>query len=225
MCYSKESSLYTSVVSFVAIVYLLSSGIPHFQWLGVTLIGWCAMQFAEYLLWSENPREGCTETNKALTATLIPISLALQPLAPAFGALFVYPLETLLPYLILWVFLVVGIMVLYYLQFHDPEQPCTFVNKEGNLDWSRAKDFTDNTTKTFFYITWSALVGAPMFFGWKKSYWFLAAFWIFPVFGYVYGLSRQASGSIWCYYTSWTSIIAAGGLALKQTGTYDVLRA
>jgi hypothetical protein len=225
MCYSKESSLYTSTVSFVAIVYLLSSGIPHFQWMGFTLIGWSAMQFAEYLLWSEKPQEGCTETNKAITATLIPISLALQPLAPAFGALFVYPLEMLLPYLILWVFLVVGVMVLYYLQLHDPEQPCTFVNKEGNLDWSRAKDYTDDMSKAFYYITWVTLIGIPMFFGWKKSYRFLAAFWILPTVGYVYGLSRLSSGSIWCYYTSWTSIVAALGLLLKQTGTYDVLRA
>jgi len=224
MCYSAESSLYTSTVSFVAIVYLLSSGIPHFQWLGITLIGWCSMQFAEYLLWSENPRKGCTETNKIITATFVPASLALQPLAPAFGALFVYPLETLRPYLILWTLLVGAETLLYYSQYHDPKQPCTVVNKEGHLDWSRAKEYTEDTSKAYFYIVWLVLITAPMIFGWKKSYWFLAAFWMLPIFGYVYGLSTQSPATIWCYYTSWTSVVAALGLFLKQAGIYDVLR-
>jgi len=224
MCYSKDSSLYTSTVSFVAIVYLLSSGSPYFQWLGVTLIGWCSMQFAEYLLWSENPKEGCTETNKLVTATLIPISLALQPIAPAFGALFVYPLETLRPYLILWVLLVVGTMVVEYAYLCDPEQPCTVVNKEKHLDWSRSKDYANGVSKSFFYSVWVTLIAMPMIFGWKKGYSLLAAFWIFPFIGYTYGLSTQSPATLWCYYTSWSSIIAAVALLLKQTGTYDLLR-
>ena len=59
MCYSVESSLKTTVLSFFSIIYLLASGIPHFQWLGITLIGWCAMQFEELLLlWGEFPDLG-----------------------------------------------------------------------------------------------------------------------------------------------------------------------
>jgi hypothetical protein len=182
------------------------------------------MQFAEYLLWSENPKEGCTETNKLITATIIPISLASQPLAPAFGALFVYPLETLRPYLILYVILVVAAMVLEYACVYDPDQPCTVVNKEGHLDWSRSKDYANITTKAFFYGVWVTLIAIPMILGWKKGYWLIAAFWIFPTIGYVYGLSTQSPGTLWCYYTSWSSIVAAVALFLKQTGTYDLLR-
>jgi len=51
MCYSVESSIRTTTISFLSIVYLLTSGIPHFQWIGVALIGWCGMQFDELLLW------------------------------------------------------------------------------------------------------------------------------------------------------------------------------
>ena len=217
--------MYTSTVSLVAIVYLLASGIPHFQWLGVTLIGWSSMQFSEFLLWSENPRKECTETNKLVTATLIPLSIALQPLAPAFGALFVYPLAVLKPYLIAWVTLVLLDMLMYYLQFYDPERPCTVVNKEGHLDWSRSKDYTEDTSKAFYYIAWLLLIALPMIVGWKKSPMFLAAFWVFPTIGYLYGLSTQSPATIWCYYTSWSSIIGAAGLFLKQTNIYDVMRA
>lgn len=46
MCYSVESSIKTTTVSLLAIIYLLSSNIPHFNWIGITLIGWCSMQFA-----------------------------------------------------------------------------------------------------------------------------------------------------------------------------------
>ena len=224
MCYSKESSLYTSAVSFVSIVYLLSSGIPHFQWLGATLLGWCSMQFAEFLLWSENPREKCTKTNELVTATIIPISLALQPLASAFGSLFVYPLDVVKIYLIAWVGLVFAEMYIYFTQFHDPDQVCTVVNKEGHLDWSRAKEYDKNTTKAVYYIAWLLLVALPLIVGWKKNYVLLAAFWVFPILGYIYGLSTQSPATIWCYYSSWSSIIAAGALFLKQAGIYDILR-
>ena len=67
MCYSVESSLKTTLVSLSAIVYLLTSNIPHYQWLGVTLIGWCAMQFDELLLWLTNPLKECTKWNKIIT--------------------------------------------------------------------------------------------------------------------------------------------------------------
>ena len=52
MCYSVESSLKTTLISFFSILYLLDSGIPHFQWLGITLIVWCAMQFDELLCYN-----------------------------------------------------------------------------------------------------------------------------------------------------------------------------
>ena len=70
MCFSVESSLKTTSLSLFAIVYLLSSRIPHFQWIGVGLIGWCGMQFAELLLWLTEPRKGCTLWNKIITMTL-----------------------------------------------------------------------------------------------------------------------------------------------------------
>ena len=91
MCYSVESSLKTTSISLVAIIYLLSSGIPHFKWIACALIGWCSMQFAELLLWLTKPRKECTIWNKIITLTLIPIVLMLQPLGALWGSIYAIP--------------------------------------------------------------------------------------------------------------------------------------
>jgi hypothetical protein len=225
MCYSKESSLYTSTISFVAIVYLLSSGIPHFQWLGVTLFGWCAMQFAEYLLWSENPRKECTENNKLITATLIPLALFLQGVSAMLGAFFVYPANVLNPYALASV--AVSAATIYAMHFYNADKMCTVVTKEGHLNWSRRSDWSVASPAeiTVGYYYWAFVIFCPLLFLWNRSRLFLAALVVLPALGFFYGQNTDSGASIWCYYTSWSSIIAAGGLALKQAGIYDVLRA
>ena len=91
MCYSVESSAKTSLYSLIAIVLLFQTNVPHFKWIGLTLIGWCGMQFAELLLWLTNPRKSCTPMNKLITLTLIPLVLLSQPLFGLFGSFFVKP--------------------------------------------------------------------------------------------------------------------------------------
>jgi hypothetical protein len=225
MCYSKASSLYTSTVSFVSIVYLLSSGIPHFQWLGVALFGWCAMQFAEYLLWSENPGEGCTENNKLITATVIPLALFLQGVTAVLGAFFVYPANILTPYAVASV--ATAAATVYAMHFHNADKLCTVVTKEGHLNWSRRLDWSIASPAeiTVGYYYWAAIIFLPLVFLWNRSSLFLAALLVLPAIGFFYGRTTDSGASIWCYYTSWSSILAALGLFLKQAGIYDVLRA
>ena len=217
--------MYTSSVSAAAIVYLLASGIPHFQWIGVALFGWCLMQFDEYLLWSENPRQGCTENNKLITATLIPLALFLQGVTAMLGAFFVYPANVLKPYAIAWV--AASAATIYALNFYNPTKHCTVVTKEGHLEWSRISEEkgASPTLLTIGYYYWAFIIFLPLLFLWNRSILFLAALVLFPALGFFYGQATDSGASIWCYYTSWSSIIAAGGLALKQAGIYDVLRA
>ena len=73
MCYSVESSLRTTFISLICIIYLIKSNIPKFQYLGSVLIGWCVMQFAEALIWMTDPTK-CTTINRLLTIILIPIN-------------------------------------------------------------------------------------------------------------------------------------------------------
>ena len=227
MCYSKESSLYTSVVSAAAIVYLMSSGIPHFQWLGVTLAGLCAMQFAEYLLWSENPQDGCTETNKLITVSLVPLAVFLQGIAGFYGSLYVFPWKTSsdIRKATILLFTLISATAVYFANFHNPTKECTIVTEDGHLDWGRTDFAVMDAKSGLGYYAWLGVLFVSLL-AWNRSYIFLAAFLALPIFGFIYGrYGTDSQATIWCYYTSWTSIIAAGGLALKQAGIYDVLRA
>jgi hypothetical protein len=69
------------------------------------------------------------------------------------------------------------------------------------------------------------VIFAPLLFLWNRSFLFLAVFTLLPAIGFFYGQSTDSGASIWCYYTSWSSAVAAFGLFLKQAGIYDVLRA
>ena len=91
MCYSVESSAKTSLYSFIAIVVLMYSNIPHFKWIAMILVGWCGMQVAEMLLWLTNPRKSCTPMKKLITFTLSPLVLVSQPLVGLLGSFFVKP--------------------------------------------------------------------------------------------------------------------------------------
>jgi len=226
MCYSKDSSLYTSIVSSAAIVYLLSSGIPHFQWLGVALAGLCAMQFAEYLLWSENPEKSCTEKNKLITASLVPAALFLQGIAGFYGSLYVFPWksssDTRKATILL--FTLISATAVYFANFHNPTKECTVVTEEGHLDWGRTDFAVMDAKSGLGYYAWLVVLFASLL-AWNRSYIFLVAFLALPVFGFLYGrYGTDSQASIWCYYTSWSSIIASLGLFLKQAGIYDVLR-
>ena len=226
MCYSAESSLRTSLVSGVAIVYLLFSGIPHYQWLGVLLVGWCGMQFAEYLLWSTNPAKGCTPANKLITLTLIPLVLILQPLGSLFGSLFVLPWSKSSDFrkqFIGWfsAFVVAGVS---YITYYDMYKTCTIVTDQNHLHWHTYK-YQKNKKDLGIYFLFAVIIGLPLFMYWDRSLVFMWVLLITPLFGFVYGIYTDSKGSLWCYYTSYTSAIAALALAAKQLGFGDAMYA
>lgn len=219
MCYSVESSLKTTLISFSAIIYLLTSNIPHFQWLGVALVGWCGMQFDELLLWLTNPRKGCTSANKIITMTLIPFTLLAQLLFPLWGSLYVFPWATLsdLRKKCMLFFTVFCTLIMYFVHFYKPDKTCTTVSKEGHLNWVSSNYIHNNNILPYF---WGMLIILPLFFLWNKKYILLVLLCIFPAIGFQLGKYSDAHGSIWCYYTSYTSIIASVALFLTQKNIY-----
>ena len=226
MCYSKETSLKTSAISFVAIVYLLSSGIPHFQWFGTALAGLCAMQFAEYLLWSEEPDKSCTDRNKLITTTLVPTALFLQGLSTLYGSMFVFPWASSSSgrktFIIAYTLLVAAVVSIG--NFYNVTKECTIVTDQGHLDWGRHVGSAMSFRASLMFYTWGLVIFGP-FILWNRSYLSIAGFLALPLFGFLYGrYATDSQASIWCYYTSWSSILAAIGLFLKQAGIYDVLR-
>ena len=137
MCYSVESSLQTTLISSVTIVYLLSSNIPHYQWLGIALIGWCGMQFNEFLLWLTEPQKECTKWNEIITMTLIPFTLISQPLFSLLGSLYVFPWKNLSNirqhFMIMFAF--ICIISIYFIHFYKIDKTCTTVSEQGHLVW------------------------------------------------------------------------------------------
>lgn len=222
MCYSVESSLKTTTISFLSIFYLLTSNIPHFQWLGFALIGWCGMQFDELLLWLTNPRKGCTKMNELITMTLIPFTLASQPLFALWGSLFVFPWKTLSQFrkncMLLYTILCVAIIA--FSHYYKPDKTCTTVTEKGHLYWI-TNNFVSKTN--IFTPIWAILIAAPLLLLWNKKYLLLLLLYILPTIGYQYGTYTDSQGSIWCYYTSYTSIIASLALFLKQMNIYNIL--
>ena len=223
MCYSVESSLITTIISVISIIYLITSNIPHFQWLGIVLIGWCAMQFNELLLWLTNPIKECTLSNEIITMTLIPLVLMMQPLGSLWGSLYVFPWNKSTDFkkifMIMYTFIVISIISIYH--FYKPTKLCTTVTKEGHLDW---------LTKTYRYnnahrlpLIWAIMIILPLFILWNKNYTLIILLCILPILGFNIGEYTDSKGSIWCYYTSYSSIICSIALFLQKNNIYHIL--
>ena len=168
MCYSVESSAKTTLYSLTAIIVLLTSGVPHFQWLGVILVGWCGMQFDELLLWLTNPRKGCSPANKLITTTLIPLVLILQPLGAIMGSFFVKPWSECSQNRKLFIVLYSAMIIvsMLYLFFKNNKTGCTVVSPSGHLNWwSKTHGFSST-----LYFLWGIAIVAPLFLLWNMSY-------------------------------------------------------
>lgn len=222
MCYSVESSAKTTLYSLTAIIILLKSGVPHFQWIGISLIGWCGMQFAEFLLWLTDPRKGCTTANKIITLTLIPLVLILQPLGCILGSFFVKPWKECSQNrkLFIVVYSAIVITCLLYSFFRKIESTCTIVTNNGHLNWWLNHD----KFSYMLYFMLAVTISLPLLLLWDVSYKLLFILAIFPFYGYNYGLTTDSAASIWCYYTSFTSIFSLIAYGLYKFNVYNILK-
>lgn len=221
MCYSVYSSLKTTTISLFAIIYLLSSNIPYFQWIGTALIGWCLMQFAEMLLWMTDPSKECTIWNKIIKFTIIPLTLILQPLSGLWGSLYVIPwnksTEMRKYFMIFYSISIVFAML--WVFFYKTDKTCAIVTEEGHLYWHAPKNI-NSPLFTFYYYLWLVLIALPMIIFWNKSYLLLILLTFIPLIGFYQGLKTDSRASVWCHYTSFTSIIGSIALFLQQQGIY-----
>lgn len=221
MCYSVKSSIKTTTISFLSILYLMTSNIPHFQWLGIALIGWCGMQFDELLLWLTNPRKGCTKLNQLITMTLIPFTLAAQPLFAMWGSLYVFPWKTLSKFRkqCMIAYTVFCSSIIAYFYYYKPDKTCTTVTEQGHLSW-----VTSNYAHKSNFVTsiWLIMIALPLLLLWNKKKMILLLLGILPLIGFQMGSYTDSQGSIWCFYTSYTSIIASIALFLKQNNIYSI---
>jgi hypothetical protein len=179
------------------------------------------MQFDELLLWLTNPRKGCTKWNEIITMSLIPFTLISQPLFSLWGSLYVFPWKTLskLKKLFMLFYTVLCSTPIILIHFFNIDKTCTTVTKKGHLNWFTNK-YIENSK--FLYPVWSLLIILPLLLFWNKKYMLIFLLSILPFIGYHYGKYTDSQGSIWCFYTSSTSIIARIALFLKQFNIYHI---
>jgi hypothetical protein len=218
MCYSVESSLKTTLLSLVAIVILLTSRIPYFQWIGVILIGWCGMQFDELLLWLTNPRE-CTFSNQLITMTLIPLVLMLQPLGSLWGSLYVIPWkkssDTRKQFMVVYSILIVFVVLAEH--FYKPEKVCTTITPQGHLNWHTR----EHSLYEYTYFVWAFIILLPLLLYWNTRVLLLFILLCMPTIGFITGLRTDSKASIWCYYTSYVSVVSIITYAMYKYKLYD----
>ena len=180
------------------------------------------MQFDELLLWLTEPRKECTKTNEIITMSLIPFTLASQPLFALWGSLFVFPWKTLSnsrkQFMIFYTLLCV--LIIYFIHFYKPDKTCTTVTGDGHLSWGTTKYVRDTS---IFTALWAIIISVPLLLLWNKKYMIIFLLGILPTIGYQYGKHTDSQGSIWCYYTSYSSVIASIALFLHQTKIYSIL--
>jgi hypothetical protein len=213
MCYSLESSLFTSSLSFISIFILYSSQIPKYQWLAFTLIGWSLMQLSEAVIWGSMKFSKCNIINKFITILIIPIVLMMQPLGSLYGSLYVIKWENLSQ---IYKFICIGLIIItilavLYNQFSDIKRLCTVVTKKGHLNWLLSSDNISSSKKGdyFFYkaFGWAFMIALPLLLFWKNKIELLLIFLI-PLVGILYGIFyTDAYPSVWCFITSFSSIL------------------
>jgi hypothetical protein len=227
MCYSVESSAKTTLYSLVAIVLTLQSSVPYFKWIGLIMVGWCGMQFAELLLWLTNPRKSCTTMNKVITLTLIPFVLLMQPMGIILGSFFVKPWSKCSQnrklFIAIYSIIVIVSFLIYF--YKDAQKYCTIVTPGGHLHWWLENFQKKYSTRGIFnYYLWLLILAIPLFILWDISYKAIIAICILPMFGFFYGLRTDAKDSIWCYYSSFSAIAMLVVYGLYKFKIYNILK-
>ena len=190
------------------------------------MTGWCSMQVAELLLWLTNPRKSCTNVNKVITLTLIPLIVVSQPILPILGSFFVKPWSKCSKnrqMLIVGYSIIVSVIFLYYF-FNKPTKYCTIVTKQGHLQWFLKNSENLGLEMPDGYYIWALAVIIPAFLLWNISYKALFVVFILPIFGFIYGLTTDAKDSIWCYYSSFSAIAMLIVYGLYKFKIYNILK-
>lgn len=230
MCYSVESSAKTTLISLITVIVLLESNVTHFKWIALSLVGWCVMQFNELLLWLTNPRKECTDANKFITLALTPLVVLLQSLGTVLGSFFVKPWKECSENrkLFIVVYSLVVTFGLLFLFFRKIEKTCTVVTKSGHLHWLLTKYIPSTSTDydykyLMLYSIWFIVTLIP-FLLWDVSYKIIIVLCIMPIVGFFYGLKTDSAASIWCHYSSYTSIVGLIIYGLYKFNIYNILK-
>ena len=214
MCWSFESSLFTSIFSYSVAIILMARGSPTRAFYGGAIFGVCAMQLAEAFLWHNGDLvEQCKlgGLNRLGTQVFIRLALMAQPMGPYLAsrrwlprslhwAYAVWPVTMHSAKPLRWLLvgdnytregrLPIGIDIDYAKLVH-----CTTLTPQGYLDWGAEQHLALHLI-WFAYIAWVPLHGMhPLWKSIALSLYGLACL----LFSWA---TTDSVGSNWCLYVS-----------------------
>ena len=97
--------------------------------------------------------------------------------------------------------------------FYKPEKVCTTITNQGHLNWHTREQ---SIFPYGVYFVWGFLIFLPLYLYWNTSRVLLFLLLFMPTVGFVTGLRTDSKASIWCYYTSYVSVVSVITYALYK---------
>ena len=234
MCFSIEASLAAAAVGYTTAMLLWIRGTPRAGWLAVSLAGWCSMQLAEAALWTTSPSSAsdgdassCSDLNRALSVSAIPLALSLQVWGPCLGGALVVSQEAdrtaAAPFagrrrLVLALLALGGTAPLLTYSMnavrHGPW--CTVLTEQRHLQWAYRGASVGKAQWLTTGLAWCMLITTPFLLYWRPLWQALvltatgAAFMLFAL------AVTDSPASNWCLYVSAGSGVALAWLAYTR---------
>jgi hypothetical protein len=109
--------------------------------------------------------------------------------------------------------------------YADPQKKyCTTVTPNGHLNWWLNFKSEKSMDYIIIYYLWVFASASPLFLLWDISYKAIVAITIIPLAAFFIGLKTDSSASIWCHYTSFTSVMALILYGLYKFNIYNILK-
>ena len=158
--------------------------------------------------------------NKFITLTIIPMILIMQGLGALYGSLYVTSWHDLSIWMrsFFVVYTVVFVFMIFYSQYGNIESMCTTVTPDGHLYWNtRVQSSVLPSTDTQTILFHSVVLALPLLILWKNKI-ELLYFLAIPFLAVLYSTRTDSAGSVWCYFTSFSSVAFSLHLLAHQCG-------
>jgi hypothetical protein len=182
----------TGLFSYVIAWYIWQRNLKYDRWLSLVIFTFSTIQWLEALLWYNLDN---VQVNAFITSYLIPIVLALEPLAVLYGATFITNVD---PILIILYILVIGIQ----LSRIGWQQTVTTVDCHNSLLWWKNPSIIYGVGFAFMLI-----LPAFLYISDSKIKWiFISIVILALIMGYI--SDNDSWTSNWCLYANAFSIYA-----------------
>jgi hypothetical protein len=189
MCWNFEVSIITGITSYTIAAYLWARNFRNDRWHAITLFTVSTIQFLEAIIWyMHNNGSDTSMITWSVIALLIPLVLALEPIATMFGAQYVgKKVSDADKILYVCVFLILLVTL-----SRNNSFPNIFV--DGHIRYQKTE-----TNKSLCYWIFALLLVYPfMKYGEFSNFYIIVG--IFLALALSASLYTKSPGSVWCLY-------------------------